>query len=93
MFEGKGLPYAAVNDVQQTLNHPHTIARNMVVEADHKECGPVKLVNTPFKFSNSQPGVRSAPPTLGQHTDEVLADQLGLGKAEIGSLRDKGVVN
>lgn len=93
VFEGKGLPYAAVNDVQQTLNHPHTLARNMVVQAEHEECGPLKLVNTPFKFSNSQPGVRTAPPTLGQHTDEVLADHLGFGETEIRLLREKGVVN
>ena len=93
IFEGKGLPYAAVNDVQQTLNHPHTLARNMVVEAEHSECGPVKLVNTPFKFSNSQPGVRTAPPTLGQHTDEILAEHLGYESAAIKSLREKGVVN
>jgi len=93
IFEGKGLPYAAVNDVQQTLNHPHTLARNMVVETEHSECGPVKLVNTPFKFSNSQPGVRTAPPTLGQHTDEILTERLGYESAAITSLREKGVVN
>ncbi|KAG8167675.1 hypothetical protein KVR01_003364 [Diaporthe batatas] len=70
VFEGKGMPYAAVNDVQGTLNHEHTLARNMVIEVDHGDCGPIKLVNTPMKFSESKPGLRSPPPTLGQHTDE-----------------------
>lgn len=92
VFEGSGMPYAAVNDVQGTLNHVHTKARNMVIEVDHEECGPMQLVNTPVKFSESNPGFRSPPPTLGQHTDEILRDQLGLEEAQIGELREKGVV-
>lgn len=92
VFEGKGLPYAAVNDIQGTLNHPHTKARNMVIEVDHEDCGPMKLLNTPMKFSESQPGFRTPPPTLGQHTDEVLREHLGLDEADIRKLRDGGVV-
>ncbi|KAI2629461.1 CoA-transferase family III [Xylaria nigripes] len=78
IFEGKGMPYAAVNDVQDTLNHEHTKARNMVAEIEHEQCGPIKVVNTPVKYSHSTPGVRMAPPTLGQHTDEILGTLLGL---------------
>lgn len=92
VFEGSGMPYAAVNDVQGTLNHEHTQARNMVIEVDHEDCGPMKLVNTPMKFSESQPGFRSPPPSLGQHTDEVLKDQLGLDEPQILELKAKGVV-
>lgn len=93
VFEGSGMPYAAVNDVQGTLNHEHTKARNMVIEVEHDACGPVKLVNTPFKFSESKPGSRSPPPTLGQHTDEVLREYLCFDDAQISSLRKKGVVS
>ena len=85
------MPYA-VNDVQTTLGHPHTLARNMVVEVEHGACGPVRLVNTPIKYSESRPGVRSAPPTLGQHTDELLADVLGYDSAQIAALKDAGAV-
>ena len=92
VFEGKGMPYAAVNDVQDTLNHEHTKARNMVIEAEHETCGPIKLVNTPVKYSNSKPGLRTTPPTLGQHTDEVLKDHLGLDAPQIKDLRDRGVI-
>jgi succinate--hydroxymethylglutarate CoA-transferase len=63
----------------------------MVVDVDHEECGTIKMVNTPVKYSESTPGVRSAPPTLGQHTVEVLAD-LGFSEAGIDALREDGVV-
>lgn len=93
VFEGTGMPYAAVNDVQGTLSHEHTLARNMVIEVDHDDCGPMKLVNTPMKFSETTPGFRSPPPTLGQHTDEVLREHLGLDDGAISSLREKGIVS
>lgn len=92
VFEGKGMPYAAVNDVQGALNHEHTRARDMVVEVEHERCGTVRLVNTPVKYSESKPSVRTAPPMLGQHTDEVLADVLGYGGGEIAAFREKGAV-
>ncbi|KAG6036641.1 hypothetical protein E4U41_005581 [Claviceps citrina] len=91
-FERSGLPYAAVNDVQATLSHPHTRARNMVVEMEHPACGPIKMVNTPVKFSDTQPCIRSVPPMLGQHTDEVLGEHLGLSGSDIAALRERGVV-
>ncbi|KAK2626922.1 hypothetical protein QTJ16_004097 [Diplocarpon rosae] len=89
IFEGKGMPYSAVNDVQGTLNHQHVLARNMVKEMDHEACGPIKMVNTPVKYSESKPSIRSVPPMLGQHTDEVLRD-LGLGEGEIEALKAEG---
>ncbi|KAG5913853.1 hypothetical protein E4U42_000844 [Claviceps africana] len=91
-FEGSGLPYAAINDVQATLNHEHTKARNMVVEMNHEACGPIKMVNTPVKFSETQPSIRSVAPMLGQHTEEVLMDHLGLSKSDIAVLKEQGVV-
>lgn len=92
VFDGSGLPYAAVNDVQDSLNHEHSKARNMVVEVEHDECGRIKLVNTPVKFSETSPGVRSPPPTLGQHTDEVLKE-IGMAEADITSLKGQGIIS
>jgi len=92
VFEGSGMPYAAVNDIQDTLNHKHVLARDMVMEMDHEFCGPIKMVNTPVKYSQSKPSIRTAPPILGQHTDEVLRDIVGLGDGEIEELRREGAV-
>ncbi|KAB5532714.1 CoA-transferase family III domain-containing protein [Coniochaeta sp. 2T2.1] len=92
-FEGKGMPYAAVNDVLATLTHEHTKARNMVVEVEHEQCGPLKLVNSPVKYSETKPRIRSPPPTLGQHTDVILKEHLGYSEEQIQDLRQKGVNN
>ena len=52
----------------------------------------MKLVNTPVKYSDSKPGIRRAPPTLGQDTDDILSSTLGMSEDEICSLREWGVV-
>lgn len=59
---------------------------------DHPKCGPMKLVNTPVKFSFSTPSVRSPPPWLGQHTDEILRELAGMAEGEIKRLRAEGIV-
>jgi len=92
IFDGTGLPYAKVNDLMDTLTHEHVLARGMVKEIDHPTCGTIKLINTPVKYSYSTPGIRTPPPTLGQHTDEVLMDVLSFSKEEIKELRGEGVV-
>ncbi|CAD6446727.1 d6aa8f8d-b2c6-4ea9-b93c-054f0c661970-CDS [Sclerotinia trifoliorum] len=92
IFEGSGLPYAAINDIQGTLNHEHVLARDMVKEMNHEYCGPVKMVNTPVKYSESKPGIRTVPPMLGQHTDEILRDVLGMNESDIQALKREGAV-
>lgn len=109
VLEGSGMPYAAINDVQGTLQHEHgmlkpvfdceirltnvavVLARNMVTEVEHESCGPMKLVSPPVKYSDANPSIRSAPPTLGQHTQEILAS-LGYDDHEVEKLRSEGVV-
>jgi succinate--hydroxymethylglutarate CoA-transferase len=65
----------------------------MVTEVEHPDCGPIKLVNTPVKYSGATPGVRTPPPTLGQHTDEILGSMLEYGEADIARLKEEGVVS
>ena len=65
----------------------------MVTEVEHPACGPIKLVNTPIKYSEATPGVRTPPPTLGQHTDEILGSILNYGKEDIAQLKAEGVVS
>ena len=64
----------------------------MVREIEHPACGPMKLVNTPVKYSYSEPSIRTPPPLLGQHTREVLEDVLGMSETDITKLKTEGVV-
>ena len=68
------------------------LARGMVKEIEHPACGPMKLVNTPVKFSHSDPSIRTPPPLLGQHTDEVLREIIGMSDTDIRALKDEGIV-
>jgi succinate---hydroxymethylglutarate CoA-transferase len=93
ILEGSGMPYAAINDVKDTLEHEHSKARGMVTEVDHESCGKMKLVSPPVKYSSAgMVGIRTAPPTLGQHTEEILASLLGKSGDEVRALRQEGVV-
>ena len=64
----------------------------MVKEVEHPTCGPMKLVNTPVKYSYSEPSIRTPPPLLGEHTDEILRDIVGMDDGDIRSLKVEGVV-
>ena len=64
----------------------------MVTQVEHPSCGSMKLVSPPVKFSEAKPSIRSPPPTLGQHTSEVLSDMLGMKLDEIENLKAEGVV-
>lgn len=65
----------------------------MVTEVEHESCGPMKLVSPPVKFSQSTPTIRSPPPTLGEHTSEILTQLLGMKSNEVESLKKNGVVS
>jgi len=60
---------------------------------DHPATGAkVPLINSPMKLSGTPTEARMAPPTLGEHTDEVLGEVLGMSADEIAALRDQGIV-
>ena len=83
-----------INDLKQVFDDPQVKAREMVIEMDHPATGarPAKLIASPIRMSATPVTYRLAPPTLGQHTDDVLREKLGLSDAEIAALREKGVV-
>jgi crotonobetainyl-CoA:carnitine CoA-transferase CaiB-like acyl-CoA transferase len=82
---GAGVPAGPINDVAVALNDPHTRARGLVDDAQ-------PFVRSPLKMPATPPEVRSAPPALGAHTDEVLRDVLGLDDDRIRALRESGAI-
>ncbi len=86
-----GVPCGKINTVAAALADEHTAARNMVETVEHPTIGALKMLGIPFKFSDTECSVRRAPPTLGQHTDEVLGE-LGLDAAAIAKLRQDKMV-
>jgi succinate--hydroxymethylglutarate CoA-transferase len=87
-----GVPCGRINSVAQALDEPHTAARRMVETVEHPVVGELKLLGIPFKFSDTPASVRRAPPTLGQHTDDILAQDLGIDAKAIAQLRHDKVI-
>ncbi len=86
-----GIPAGAILDVPAALAHPQAQARGMVQTINDPRAGDIKVVGPVAKLSATPASVRGAPPRLGEHTDEVLAE-LGYTAAEIAQLRASGAV-
>jgi len=87
-----GVPCGSVRDLREVFADPQLTAREMVVSMRHPAAGDIRVLGTPIKLSDTPAAVCAAPPTLGQHTDAVLAQDLGLGGEIVGRLRATGVV-
>ena len=87
-----GIPVGTVNTLAEVVRHPQVKARNALVEIDHPKVGKVPVVGVPARLSMTPGSVRTPSPTLGQHTDEVLRNLLGLGQDEINALRAAAVI-
>lgn len=91
-LEELGIPCGPVNSIDQVADDPQIKARNMITDVHHPVAGKYRVANTPFKFSRSQCQPERASPDLGEHTDDVLSQQLGMTRQEISTLGDSGVI-
>ena len=87
-----GVPCGAVNGVKAALAEQQTLARGMVIEMDHPTAGQLKTLGFPIKLTETPLAARRPPPLLGQHSAEVLRDELGLDAAAIAALSAQGVI-
>ena len=92
VLEQASVPCGPINDLSQVFADPQVIARGLRVELPHPLAGTVPQVASPIRLSETPVQYRNAPPTLGQHTQEILEGVLGLDSAAIGKLRDGGVI-
>ncbi len=91
IMEKEGVSCGRIRTLDKVLTDPHVYIREMVLEKEHPLAGMIKLTGVPTKLSLTPGEISAAPPTLGQHTDEVLAS-LGYSRKEIDDLRSLGVV-
>jgi len=89
-----GVPASPVNDLSQVFADEQVLHRGMKISVpdDQAKGGTVDLIGNPINLSESPVSYRRPPPSLGQHTDEVLKDVLGMSDAELAELRADGLI-
>jgi crotonobetainyl-CoA:carnitine CoA-transferase CaiB-like acyl-CoA transferase len=87
-----GVPCGSVRDLREVFDDAQLAARNMVATLNHPAIGSLRLLGVPVKLSETPASVRTAPPTLGQHTDAVLQTDLGMSASDLATLRASGVI-
>ena len=82
-----------INTLEKVFADPHIRARGVVVDMPHAATPDgVRVIANPVRLSETPADYRRPPPTLGQHTDEILGEMLGYNSAHIAKLRDDGVI-
>jgi crotonobetainyl-CoA:carnitine CoA-transferase CaiB-like acyl-CoA transferase len=87
-----GVPCGSVRNLQEVFGDAQLEARQMIARVEHATIGQLRTLGVNVKLSETPGAVRSAPPTLGQHTDMVLRDDLSFSAAEVDALRAKRVI-
>jgi crotonobetainyl-CoA:carnitine CoA-transferase CaiB-like acyl-CoA transferase len=87
-----GVPCGSVRDLHEVFSDPQLQAREMIATVEHATAGALRLLGAPIKLSETAAAVRTAPPTLGQHTASVLCDDLGLTPGQVEELRAAQVI-
>lgn len=93
LFRDIDVPVGPVNTMEQAFAEPQAHARDMTISLPHPVTGaPIDLVGSPLKLSATPVAYTLAPPTVGQHTDEVLKEILKLSDKELGDLKAAGAI-
>lgn len=87
-----GIPSGPINDMEQVFNYPQAVHRGLRVRTPHPLKPDLDIIRSPLNFSETPITDYRAPPMLGEHTREVLAQYLGLDEAALDGLADEGVI-
>ena len=93
-LEAQKIGCGPINNLQQVFDDPHVEAREMVITMDHPLSGNAgaQLIGSPMRFTETPVTYRHPPPLIGQHTEEVLREKLGLSDGDLLTLREKEVI-
>jgi succinate--hydroxymethylglutarate CoA-transferase len=86
------VPVGPVYTFDELFSDPHVQHRKAVVEVDHPRLGKIRLLNTPFKLSETPAEVRTGPPLWAEHTRQVLGALLGYSEADLDRLMREKVI-
>jgi CoA:oxalate CoA-transferase len=81
-----------VHTVDQVVADPQVKAREMIAEIEDAKRGPLKVVGNPVKLSRNQEPVNRSIPELGEHTEQILSDLLGMSYQQLKRLKEKGII-
>ena len=88
-----GVPCAPINTIPEIIADPHVQAIKMVQHVAHPELDEIRMIRSPLSIEDRHIPIKRAPPTLGQHTDEILSGLLGFDEARIKGLREAGAIS
>ncbi len=92
LLEAANVPCGPINNFEEVFDNEQVKARGVQIHVPHPTAGTMKLVASPMRLSETPVEVRMAPPTLGQHTDEILQERLSLDSNAIAALQEKGII-
>ena len=91
-FQDAGAALAPVYDIEQLMNDPHVKEREVITTIDDEDLGPLKMQNLIFRMDGTPGSIRHGGRRLGQDTDSVLDELLGISGDKLDELRNQGVV-
>ena len=92
LLVGAAIPCGPVNNMQRLFTDPQVKHRGMIAEVPHPTIGTLRLAGIPIKYSETPGAIRRHPPLLGEHTNAVLAEALGISGDRVESLKARGVI-
>ena len=92
LLEENKLMCGPVNNIEQVVNDPHIIEREMILEVRNEKNENFKVIGTPMKFSKTPCEIEKASPELGENTEEILLNILKMDEDEIQNLRNSNII-
>jgi len=92
ILDEAGVANGPINTIGQAFEEPQAVARGALFDIPHPLAGTARLIASPLRFSETPVEYAKAPPVLGQHSEEILQQELGLSADEIAALRANKVI-